>query len=108
MTGVRSSRCSRSTSWTKTFPTAQWDLIHERLVLVHIPRRLEVLDRLVEALAPGGWIVLEDFDTGEVRSIDREGPTTSSSFGCSGSSTRCSGQRGAANGFGAKAIRYPP
>jgi hypothetical protein len=33
-----------------------------------------VLDRLVGVLAPGGWIVVEDFDTAEVRSTDREGP----------------------------------
>jgi precorrin-6B methylase 2 len=55
-------------------PSGPWDLIHERLVLQHVPARLEVLDRLVEALAPGGWIVVEDFDTAEVRSTDREAP----------------------------------
>ncbi|HEU4841109.1 MAG TPA: methyltransferase domain-containing protein [Ilumatobacteraceae bacterium] len=55
-------------------PEGPWDLIHERLVLQHVPARLEVLDRLVAALAPGGWIVLEDFDTGEVRTTDRGGP----------------------------------
>jgi SAM-dependent methyltransferase len=55
-------------------PPGPWDLIHERLVLQHIPARLEVLDRIVDALAPGGWVVLEDFDTAEVRTTDREGP----------------------------------
>jgi SAM-dependent methyltransferase len=55
-------------------PQGPWDLIHERLVLQHIPARLEVLDRIVDALAPGGWVVLEDFDTAEVRTTDRGGP----------------------------------
>jgi hypothetical protein len=31
-------------------------------------------DRLVAALAPGGWVLLEDFDTAEVRTTDRDGP----------------------------------
>jgi SAM-dependent methyltransferase len=55
-------------------PDGPWDVVHERLVLQHVPERLDVLDRLVEALAPGGWILVEDFDTAEVRTIDREGP----------------------------------
>ena len=55
-------------------PVGPWDLVHERLVLQHVPSRLEVLDRIVAALAPGGWVVLEDFDTAEVRTTDRDGP----------------------------------
>ncbi len=43
-------------------PTAQFDLIHARLVLIHIPAREAVLERLVTALRPGGWLVIEDFD----------------------------------------------
>jgi SAM-dependent methyltransferase len=59
---------------TDDLPTGRWDLIHERLVLQHVPARVEVLDRIVAALAPGGWVVLEDFDTAEVRTTDRDGP----------------------------------
>jgi SAM-dependent methyltransferase len=55
-------------------PEGPWDIVHERLVLQHVPERLDVLDRLVASLAPGGWILIEDFDTAEVRTIDREGP----------------------------------
>ena len=55
-------------------PEGPYDLIHERLVLQHIPARLDVLDQLVARLAPGGWLVVEDFDTGEVRTTDRGGP----------------------------------
>ncbi|HKY75702.1 MAG TPA: methyltransferase [Acidimicrobiia bacterium] len=40
-----------------------FDLIHSRLVLDFFPeRRHEVVERLVSALRPGGWLVLEDFD----------------------------------------------
>lgn len=41
-----------------------FDLIHARAVLEHIPARDEVLARLVGALAPGGWLLLEDVDFG--------------------------------------------
>jgi SAM-dependent methyltransferase len=43
----------------------QWDLIHGRLVLEHVPDRSEVVSEMVEALAPGGWLVLEDVDLTE-------------------------------------------
>jgi len=43
-------------------PAAHFDLIHARLVLMHIPARDDVLARLVVALKPGGWLVIEDFD----------------------------------------------
>jgi SAM-dependent methyltransferase len=59
---------------TDALPVGPWDLIHERLVLQHVPSRLEVLDRMVAAVAPGGWVLLEDFDTAEVRTTDRDGP----------------------------------
>jgi SAM-dependent methyltransferase len=38
-----------------------FDLIHARLVLVHLPNRRELLSQLVAALAPGGWLVLGEF-----------------------------------------------
>ncbi len=45
-------------------PGRGYDLIHARLVLLHLPERLGVLRRLVSALRPGGWLVLEEFDCG--------------------------------------------
>jgi SAM-dependent methyltransferase len=44
-------------------PDGPWDLIHARLVFLHLPEREEVLPRLVEALAPGGYLVLEEWET---------------------------------------------
>ncbi|MEX1255867.1 MAG: methyltransferase domain-containing protein [Dehalococcoidia bacterium] len=43
-------------------PEAAFDLAHTRLVLVHLPDREAVLQRLIAALKPGGWLVLEEFD----------------------------------------------
>ncbi len=83
-----------------------WDVIHERLVLQHIPARLEVLDQLVASLAPGGWIVLEDFDTGEVHTTDREGPSFELRAGLLREFNRLLGARGGATDFAANALRY--
>ncbi len=43
---------------------AAFDLIHARAVLVHLPDRQQVLKRLVAALRPGGWLLIEDVDFG--------------------------------------------
>jgi len=43
-------------------PEASFDLIHARLVLLHLPERRRVLRRLTEALRPGGWLQLDEFD----------------------------------------------
>src|SRR5262249_24544475 len=42
-------------------PQAEFDLIHARLVLVHLPARDEVITKLITSLRPGGWLVLEEF-----------------------------------------------
>lgn len=39
-----------------------FDLVHARLVLVHIPRRAEALAAMVRALRPGGWLLVEEAD----------------------------------------------
>ncbi|HYH50728.1 MAG TPA: class I SAM-dependent methyltransferase [Acidimicrobiia bacterium] len=37
-------------------PEAEFNLIHARLVLVHVPERLVAIGRLVQALRRGGWL----------------------------------------------------
>ena len=54
-------------------PESAFDLIHARLVFVHVPKRVEAVSRLVGALKPGGWIVVEDFVQGF---IDRGFPAS--------------------------------
>jgi SAM-dependent methyltransferase len=43
-------------------PEAAFDLVHSRLVLLHLPEREKALARMVAALKPGGWLVDEEFD----------------------------------------------
>jgi SAM-dependent methyltransferase len=87
-------------------PDGPWDLIHERLVLQHIPARLDVLDGLVARLAPGGWLVVEDFDTGEVRTTDRAGPHHELIVRVATAFNRLLAARGGANDFAADALRH--
>lgn len=46
-------------------PDGGYDLIHARMVFVHLPNREQVLARLVPALRPGGLVVLSDCDCRE-------------------------------------------
>lgn len=43
-------------------PESEFDLIHARLVLEHLPQRDQVFTTLAGALRPGGWLVVEDVD----------------------------------------------
>jgi ubiquinone/menaquinone biosynthesis C-methylase UbiE len=43
-------------------PKSEFDVAHARLVLMHLPGRELALQRMIEALKPGGWIVVEEFD----------------------------------------------
>lgn len=44
-------------------PEATFDLIHVRLVLVHLRDWEQVLAKLIAALKPGGWLVDEEYDS---------------------------------------------
>lgn len=41
-------------------PAGPYDLIHTRFVLVHLPSRREIFGRLIDALAPDGWLAIAD------------------------------------------------
>jgi SAM-dependent methyltransferase len=43
-------------------PGEGFDLVHARLVLVHVPQRDAALAALVTTLRPGGWLLLEEAD----------------------------------------------
>ncbi len=43
-------------------PAETFDLVHARLVLVHLEDRAAALQVMIAALRPGGWLVLEDAD----------------------------------------------
>ena len=43
-------------------PNATFDLVHARLVLIHVPEQERALQHIVRAVRPGGWLLIEDFD----------------------------------------------
>ena len=53
-----------------------FDLVHARLVLLHLPDRDRALANMVAALRPGGWLLVEDADTElqPLACLDETGP----------------------------------
>lgn len=47
---------------TEPPPAGPFDLVHARLVLVHVRQRAQALAAMVAALRPGGWLLLEEAD----------------------------------------------
>jgi SAM-dependent methyltransferase len=47
-------------------PESAFDLVHLRCVLAWLPDRRTALERLAEALRPGGWLLAEELDFGSV------------------------------------------
>ncbi len=43
-------------------PPGPFDLVHARLVLVHVERRAAAIAAMASVLAPGGWLLLEEAD----------------------------------------------
>lgn len=43
-------------------PEAAFDLVHARYVLIHLPHADRALERMLSALKPGGYLVLEEPD----------------------------------------------
>lgn len=43
-------------------PAETFDLVHARLVLVHLKDRAAAMRAMIDALRPGGWLVIEDGD----------------------------------------------
>ena len=57
-----------------------FDLIHSRLVLIHHPERETALRRLVDALTPGGLLVIEEIAPREQFVGDRPWPAADRTF----------------------------
>ncbi|GJM38144.1 MAG: methyltransferase [Acidimicrobiales bacterium] len=43
-----------------SLPAEHFDIVHARAVLQHVPTRAAVIEKLLAATKPGGWLVLED------------------------------------------------
>jgi SAM-dependent methyltransferase len=50
-------------------PGAPFDLVYARLLLFHMPQRVDVLGRLWDAVAPGGHLIVHDYDFRSIASV---------------------------------------
>jgi SAM-dependent methyltransferase len=57
-------------------PQGPFDLVHARLVLIHVPDRERALRNMARALRPGGWLFVEDADPAlqPLSCLDVQGP----------------------------------
>jgi SAM-dependent methyltransferase len=55
-------------------PDATFDLAYARLVLEHLPDPDLALDRMIGAIKPGGWLMVEDFEVRSSGPDDRDEP----------------------------------
>ena len=60
--------CGSSAGGSRTknrdpLPGSTFDLVHARLILVHLPERERALANMAGALKPRGWLVCEEFDS---------------------------------------------
>ena len=67
-------RVRRQDITAEPLPAASFELVHARLVLEHLPARDAVLAALADALVPGGWLLVEDFDWGVAALVDPPSP----------------------------------
>jgi len=54
---------------TDALPREQFDFVHTRLLLMHLPARDEVLRKLLAALRPGGLLMIEEDDIYPIRAL---------------------------------------
>ncbi|KAF7361658.1 Methyltransferase str2 [Mycena venus] len=47
------------------FAAGSFDVVHTRLVLCHLPDGLETLSRIIDLVAPGGWLLVDEIDWSE-------------------------------------------
>lgn len=52
-----------------SFPTNTFHLAHARFVLIHTPANRKALANILQALRPGGWLVLEEPDFSAARVV---------------------------------------
>jgi ubiquinone/menaquinone biosynthesis C-methylase UbiE len=55
-------------------PEGSFDLVHARLVLHHLPEREQALARMISALKPGGWLLVEEYDRTSLLADPAVGP----------------------------------
>jgi SAM-dependent methyltransferase len=53
----------------------QFDLVHCRKLLIHLPEPEKAVKRMADALHPGGWLLVEEDDYGSILSLDVTEPS---------------------------------
>ena len=53
----------------------QYDLVHCRCLLMHLPEPEKGLKRMANAVRPGGWLLIEEMDYGSILSMDITNPS---------------------------------
>jgi SAM-dependent methyltransferase len=48
---------------TDGLPGDAYDLVHARLLLMHLPTREKLVEEMASVLRPGGWLLVEDMDS---------------------------------------------
>lgn len=48
---------------TEDLPTDRFDLVHTRLLVAFLPEREAVIAKMARSVKPGGWLMIEDFDS---------------------------------------------
>jgi ubiquinone/menaquinone biosynthesis C-methylase UbiE len=84
---------------TDPIEEAEFDLVHLRLVLMHLPARAAVVEKLVRALRPGGWLVIDDYD---LSTIGTSHPANAAWATVSSATSRVLESRGADTEYGRK------
>jgi len=83
-------------------PPGPFDLVHARLVLVHVTNRGDAVAAMAGALRPGGWLLIEDADPElqPLTCIDEYGPEQVLANKLRQDFRRLMTERGADTGFG--------
>ena len=64
----RSNEAAANVEWwahdilAEPLPAAEFDFVHCRFLLMHLPGRLGALAKMADAVRPGGWLLLEESD----------------------------------------------
>jgi SAM-dependent methyltransferase len=60
---------ARDLTAAEPVPGAPFDLVYARLLLFHLPQRADVLARLWDAVAPGGHLLIQDYDLRSISTL---------------------------------------
>lgn len=62
---------------TQDLEAEQYDLVHCRALLMHLPRPVVALERMAAAVRPGGWLCVEEHDFSASGAVDTQYPGAS-------------------------------